>query len=77
MILDTGPTLTIVRLLVAIVRLLVVTLHVGMTGFQDGGYTQLAQLQRDYLCWVKISFTYQYLELCVDDERLHISLQEC
>ena len=25
-----------------IVRLLVATLHVGMTGKQDGGYTQLA-----------------------------------
>ena len=35
------------------------TLHVGMTGFQDGGYTQLAQLQWDYLHWVKISFTHQ------------------
>ena len=42
-----------------IVRLLVATLHVGMTGFQDGGYTQLAQLQRDYLRWVTISFTHQ------------------
>ena len=30
-----------------IVRLLVATLHVGMTGFQGGGYTQLAQLQQD------------------------------
>ena len=29
---------------VTIVWLLVATLHVGMTGFQDGGYTQLAQL---------------------------------
>ena len=32
-----------------IVRLLVATLYmyVGMTGFQDGGYTQLVQLQQD------------------------------
>ena len=28
-----------------VVRLLVATLHVGMTRFQDGGYTQFAQLQ--------------------------------
>ena len=42
-----------------IVMLLVATLHVGMTGFQDGGCTQLAQLQWDYLRWVKISFTHQ------------------
>ena len=41
------------------VRLLVATLHVGMTGFQDGSYTQWAQLQWDYLRWVKISFTQQ------------------
>ena len=37
----------------------IATLHVRLTGFQDGGYTQLAQLQRDYLHWVKISFTHQ------------------
>ena len=30
------------------VRLLVATLHVGMSGFQDDGYTRLTQLQRDY-----------------------------
>ena len=42
-----------------IVRLLVATLHVGMTGKQDGGYTQLAWLQREYLWRVKISFTNQ------------------
>ena len=42
-----------------VVRLLVATLHVGMTRKQDGGYTQLAQLQQDYLRWVKISFTHQ------------------
>ena len=29
-------------LMIIIVRLLVATLHVGMTGKQDGGYTQLA-----------------------------------
>ena len=45
-------------MMTSIVRLLVATLHVGMTRFQDGGYTQLAQLQRDYLRWVKISFTH-------------------
>ena len=38
---------------VFIARLLVATLHVGMTRFQDDGYTQLAQLQWDYLRWVK------------------------
>ena len=42
-----------------IVRLLVATLHVGMTRKQDGGYTQSTQLQRDYLRWVNISFTHQ------------------
>ena len=35
------------------------TLHVGMTGKQDGSYTQLAWLQREYLRRVKISFTNQ------------------
>ena len=59
------------------VWLLVATEHVGMTRKQDGGYTQWTQFQRDYLHWVKISFTHQWLELCVDDEHLHISLQEC
>ena len=38
-----------------IVRLLIATLHVGMIGFQDGGYTQWVYLQRDYLCRAKIS----------------------
>ena len=33
-----GQSLFVLR----IVRLLVATLHVGMTGKQDGGYTQLA-----------------------------------
>ena len=33
--------------------------HVGMTRKQDGGYTQSTQLQREYLRWVKISFTHQ------------------
>ena len=42
-----------------IVRLLVATLHVGMTQKQDGGYTQSTQLQWDYIRWVKISFTHQ------------------
>ena len=48
-------------------------LHVGlgMTQKQDGSYTQS---QRDYLCWIKTSFTHQ---LCVDDERLYINLQHC
>ena len=41
------------------VRLLVATLRVGMTGFQDGSYIQWAQIQQDYLCCVKISFTHQ------------------
>ena len=44
---------------------------------QDGGYTQSTQLQRDYLLWVKISLTRQQLELFVDDEHLHRSLQQC
>ena len=44
---------------ISIVRLLVATLHVGMSGFQDDGYTRLTQLQRDYRRWVKISFTHQ------------------
>ena len=43
----------------SMVLLHIVRLLVGMTGFQDGGYTQLAQLERDYLRWVKISFTHQ------------------
>ena len=38
-------------------RLLVVTLHVGMTRKQDGGYTQWTQLQWNYLRQVKLSFT--------------------
>ena len=63
--------------LISIVKLLVATLHVGMTRKQDGGYTQWTQLQRDYLRWVKRSFTHQWLELCMDDERLHRSLQQC
>ena len=42
-----------------IVRLLVATLHVWMNRKQDGGYTQSTQLQWDYLCWVKISFTHR------------------
>ena len=32
-----------IHMKLTIVRLLVATLHVGMTGFRDGGYTQLAQ----------------------------------
>ena len=39
-----------------IVRLLVATLHIGITWKQDGSYTQS---QWNYLCWVKISFTHQ------------------
>ena len=30
-------------------KVAVVTLHVGMTQKQDGGYTQWTRLQRDYL----------------------------
>ena len=45
----------IVRLLP---RLLIATLHVEMTGKQDGAYTQWTQLQRDYLRRVKISITH-------------------
>ena len=44
---------------------------------QNGSYTQWTRLQWEYLRQVKISFTHQQLESCVDDECLHTSLKEC
>ena len=69
------PLLSFLSIKWLIVRLLVATLHVGMTGKRDGGYTQLCGLTSTGLSSPGQNIVHsQWLELCMDDERLHINL---